>query len=189
MRVSLTAKEKTEEDRLQVWLKESVRGVTGNYIHTSGWSRIFDLGGIYDQIVGKHWMAANLQIIDHKTNTLYMLEPDWSDMQAGSRLLSTIVTTLLIGLGPYQARLREVRAHCKTVACRSAINLVAVSFATKCKALEIFIISIQERINKIMKKEEEATSHKPADLETWQLCIRKAFPDLFERPMGVPSAS
>ena len=40
-----------------------------------------------------------------------------------------------------------------------------------------------------MEEEEEATPHKPADLETWWLRVRKAFPDLFEPPTGVPPAS
>jgi len=72
-----------------------------------------------------------------------------------------------------------VRAHCKTVARRSAINLVSVSFVAKCKSSEIFIDNIRERIDKIMEEEEEATPHKPADLETWRLRVRKAFADLF----------
>jgi len=80
MRVSVAGEEKAEEDRWQVWLKVSVRGVTGNRVNISGWYTIFDLGGIYDLIVGKDWMAANLHIIDHKTNTLHMLEPTWSDL-------------------------------------------------------------------------------------------------------------
>jgi len=189
MGVSVAGEEKAEEDRWQVSLKASVRGVTGNRIDISGWYTIFDLGGIYDLIVGKDWMAANLHIIDHKTNTLHMLEPDWSDLQQGSRLPSTIVTTSLVGLRPHQGRMREVRAHCKTVARRSAINLVSTSFVAKCKSSEIFIVNIQERIDKIMEEEEEATAHKPADLETWRLCVRKAFPDLFEPPTGLPPAS
>jgi len=102
MRVSIAGEEKAEEDRWQVWLKASVRGVTGNRVDISGWYTIFDLGGIYDLIVGKDWMAANLHIIDHKSNTLHMLEPDWSDLQQGSRLPSTIVTTSLVGLRPHQ---------------------------------------------------------------------------------------
>jgi hypothetical protein len=102
MRVSVAGEEKAEEDRWQVWLKASVRGVTGNRVDISGWYSIFDLGGIYDLIVGKDWMAANLHIIDHKTNTLHMLEPDWSDLQQGSRLPLTMVTTSLVGLRPLQ---------------------------------------------------------------------------------------
>ena len=63
---------------------------------------IFHLGGIYDLIVGKEWMAANLHIIDHKTNTVQMLESDGADVQQGSRLPSTIVTTSLVGQGTHQ---------------------------------------------------------------------------------------
>jgi len=134
-------------------------------------------------------MAANLHIIDHKINTLHMLEPDWTDLQQCSRLLSTIVTTSLVGLQPHQGQSREVRAHCKRVARRSAINLVSTFFVTKCKSSEMLIVNIRERIDKIMEEEEEATPHTPADLETWRLCVRKAFADIFEPPTGVPPAS
>jgi hypothetical protein len=79
MRVSVTGEQKVEEDRWQVWVKASIRGVTGNRIDISGWYTIFNLGGIQDLIVGKDWIAANLHIIDYKTNTLHMLEPDWPD--------------------------------------------------------------------------------------------------------------
>jgi hypothetical protein len=75
-----------------------VRGITGNRVNISGWYIIFDLGGIYDLIVGKDWIAANLHIIDDKTNTSHMLQPNWFDLQQGSRLLSRIVTTSRVGL-------------------------------------------------------------------------------------------
>jgi hypothetical protein len=189
MRVSVAGEDNAEEDTWQVWLKASVSGVTGKRVDISRWYTIFDLGGIYDLIVGKDWMAANLHIIDHKTNTLHMLEPDWPDLQQGSRLPSTIVTILLIGLRLHLERLREVRAHCKTVATRSAINLVSASFVAKRKSSEIFIVNIRERIDKIMQYEEEATRHKPANLETWRLRVRKEFADLFELPTGVLPAS
>jgi len=65
MRVSVAGEEKVEEDRWQVWLKALVRGVTGNRVDISGWYTIFNSGGIDDLIVGKDWMAANLDIIDH----------------------------------------------------------------------------------------------------------------------------
>jgi len=131
MKVSVTGEEEAEEDRWQVWLKVLVRGVPGNLGDIAGWYTIFDLGGIYDLNVGKDWMAANLLIIDHETNTLHMLEPDWTDLQESSRLQSTMVTTSLVGLRPHQGRLREVRAQCKAVARRSAINLVSTSFVTR----------------------------------------------------------
>jgi hypothetical protein len=57
-----------------------------------------DLEGLYNLIVGQYWMAAKLCSIHHKTNTLHMLEPDWTDVQQGSHHLLTIVTTLLVGL-------------------------------------------------------------------------------------------
>ena len=189
MRVSVAGEEKVEEDRWQVWLKVSVGVVTGNRVNISGWYTIFDLGGIYDLIVGKDWMASNLHIIDHKTNTLHMLEPDWTDLQQCSRLPSTIVTTSLVGLRPHQGQLREVRAHCKLVARRSAINLVSTFIVTKCKSSEMLNVTIRECIDKIMEEEEETTPHKPADLETWRLRIRQAFADIFEPPTGVPPAS
>jgi hypothetical protein len=131
MGVSVAGEEKAEEDRWQVWLKALVRGVTGNCVDISRRYTIFDLGGIYDLIVGNDLMAANLHIINQKTNTLHMLEPDWSDLQQGSRLPSTIVTMSLVGLRPHQGRLREVRSHCKT---KSAINLVSASCVAKCKS-------------------------------------------------------
>jgi hypothetical protein len=80
MRVSVAGEEKVEEDRCQVWLKAWVRGINCNHVDISGWYAIFQLGGSCDQIVGKDRMAANLHIIDHKTNTGHMVEPDWSDM-------------------------------------------------------------------------------------------------------------
>ena len=166
MRVSVAGEEKVEEDRWQVWLKVAVRGVTGNRINISRWYTIFDLGGIYNLIVGKDWMAAYLHIINHKTNTLHMLEPNWTDLQQGSHLPSTIITTSLVGQRPHQGQLREVRVHCKTVACRSAIDLVSMSFVANCKSAEIFIVNIREHIYKIMDEQEEATPQKPADLET-----------------------
>jgi hypothetical protein len=101
MIVSVAGEEKAEEDRWQVWLKASVQGITGNCVDISGWYTIVHLRGISDLIVGKDWMAANLHIIDHKTNTLHMLEPDLSDLQQGSGLPSTIITTSLLGLRPH----------------------------------------------------------------------------------------
>ena len=59
MKVSVTGEEKAEEDRWQVWLNASIRGVTGNRVDISGWYTVFDLGGIYDLIVGKDCMAVN----------------------------------------------------------------------------------------------------------------------------------
>jgi hypothetical protein len=67
--------------------------------------------------------------------------------------------------------------------------LVSASFVTKCKSSEIIIVDIRERIDKILEEEEEATPHKPADLEIWRLRVRQAFADLFEPPTGVPPAS
>ena len=53
MRVSVAGEEEAEEDRWQVWLKVSVRVVTGNRVDISGWYTIFDLGAIYVLISGK----------------------------------------------------------------------------------------------------------------------------------------
>jgi len=189
MTVSVAGEEKVEEDRWQIWLRALVRGVTANRVNISGWYTVFDLGGIYDLNVGKDQMAANLHIIDHKTNTVHMLEPDWYDLQPGSRLPSTIVTTSRVCLRSRQGQLREVRAHCMTVARRSAVNLVSTFFFAKCKSSEIFIVNIREYIDKILEEQPEATPHKPADLETWRLHISKAFADFFQPPTGVPPAS
>jgi len=100
MTVSGTGEENAEEDRWQVWLNGSMRDVTTNHVPISGWYMIADLGGIYHLIFGKNWMAANLHNIDHKTNTLHMLEPNWTDLRHCSHLPSTIITTLLVGLQP-----------------------------------------------------------------------------------------
>jgi len=116
-----------------------------------------------------------------------MLEPDWTDWQDISHLPSTIVTSSSHGsLWPHQEPLREDRAHCRTVAHRSAIKVVSASFVAKCKSSKSFIVNMWERIGKILEEEEEGTPHKPADLETWQLQIKKAFPDFIELPTGVP---
>ena len=189
MRVSVAGEETAAENRWQVWLKASVRGVTSNHVDISGWYTIFDSGGIHCLIVGKDLMAANLHILDHKTNTLHMLEPDWTELPEGSCLPSTIFTTSLVGLRPHQGRMREVHAHCKTAARRSAVNMLSTSFLAKCKSSEIVIVNIREHINMIMEEEEQATPHKPADLETCRLRVRKAFADLFKPPTGVPPAS
>jgi len=79
MTLSVAGEEKVEDDWWQVWLKASVRGVTGKQSDISWWYMIFHLGGIYDLIVGKDWLAANLHIIDLETNTLPMMEPNWND--------------------------------------------------------------------------------------------------------------
>ena len=52
MRVSVAGEENAEENRWEVWLKQSVRGVTGNHVIISRLYMIFDLGGMYDLIVG-----------------------------------------------------------------------------------------------------------------------------------------
>jgi hypothetical protein len=67
--------------------------------------------------------------------------------------------------------------------------MVSTPFVAKCKSKEILVVNIRERIDKIQMQEEEATPHKPADLETWWLCVRKVLVDLLELPMGVPLAS
>jgi len=118
-----------------------------------------------------------------------MLVADWTDRHQGSRLPSTMITRSLVGLRPHQGWLREVRAECNTVARRSAINMVSASFVAKCKSSELCIVNIQERIDKKMEEEEETTPHKPADLETWWLRVRKAFADHFKPPTEVPPAS
>jgi hypothetical protein len=43
-------------------------------------------------------MAVNLHLIEHKTNTLHMLELDWTVLQQGFRLILTIITIWLAGL-------------------------------------------------------------------------------------------
>jgi len=111
-------------------------------------------------------MAANLPSIDQKINTLHMLERDWTDLQQDSCHLSTIVTTSLVDWRPPHGPLREVRAHCNRVARRSVINMVPESLVAKCKSSEIVIVNIRERIDKIMKEEEEGTPHYPSDLKT-----------------------
>jgi len=118
-----------------------------------------------------------------------MLEPDWTDSKQGSRLPSTIVMKSVVGPWPHRASLREVRAHCKAVARRSLINLVSAFLVAKCKSSDIHIVIIWERIDKIMEQEEETSSQKPADLETWRLRVWEAFADLFEPPTGVSPAS
>jgi len=91
----------TEEDRWQVWLHDSMRDLSDNHIDIFGWYTVFHLGGIYDLIDGKDWMADNLHLIDHKSNTLHMLEPNWSELKQGTHLPSTIITTSLVGLQPH----------------------------------------------------------------------------------------
>jgi len=118
-----------------------------------------------------------------------MLEPDWNDLQEGFHLPSTIITTLLVALRPDTGQLREFWAHCKPVACRTPINIVSTSFDANGKSLEIIIVNNRERIDKIIEEEEEATPHKWADLETWLLCVRNAFADLFKPLMGTLPAS
>jgi hypothetical protein len=43
--------------------------------------------------------------------------------------------------------------------------MVSASFVAQCMLSDIFIINIQERINKIMEEEEECIPHQCADLK------------------------
>lgn len=66
--------------------------------------------------------------------------------------------------------------------------MVYASNDTKCKSSTIIVVNIWELMYKRVQKEEEATSHKPAEIETWWLHVRKAFADLIEPPTGIPPA-
>jgi hypothetical protein len=168
MRVSVAAAEKAEEDRWQIGMKVSVGGITGNHVNISRWYTIFDLGDMSDLIVDKDWMAPNLHIINKKTNTLHMREPNWTGFPQGSRLQSTIVTTSLVSLQLHKEQLSKVRAHWKTVAHTSEIHIDSVSFFVRCTSSERVIVNIRKHIDKILEKEEEETTpYTPADLKTW----------------------
>jgi hypothetical protein len=67
--------------------------------------------------------------------------------------------------------------------------MVSASFVADCKSFEFVIANIWEHIDKVMEEEEEPTLPKPADLETWQLRVKKGFANLFEPATGVPAAS
>jgi len=105
-------------DNWQVWLNASMKGVTGNCVDISGWSTTCIMVGTCDLIEDNNWMATNLHIINQKTNTLHMLEPDRTDLQQGSNLLSPTVMTSHEGLRPYQGQLSDVQANYRAVANR-----------------------------------------------------------------------
>jgi len=67
--------------------------------------------------------------------------------------------------------------------------MVIAFSVTELTSLVIFIRRIQVHIDNIIAEEEKATPHQPADIETWHYQIRKAFPDLFIPPAGIPPAS
>jgi hypothetical protein len=134
-------------------------------------------------------MAANLDIVDDKTNTVHMLEPNWTDLQQGFHYPSTIVMTSLLGLQPHKGQLREVQAHCKSVAPRSVITIVSMFFVAKWKSSEILIVNIWECVNQIMEEEEEATPYSLPDLNTWWQLVTKEFIDHFEPPLAVCASS
>jgi len=165
-----------------------LRGITGNRINISNWYTIFDLRGIYYLILGIDWIATNLHVINHKTNTLHLLEPNYTDLEQGSHLASTIGKSSLSSLRRLQQQCREVWAHCSTAACRSAINMVSTSFVTKGKSFEIFTNPIPECINLILEEEGEVTPQKSVDLKTWHQHVRKAFADLLELAMRISPA-
>jgi hypothetical protein len=66
---------------------------------------------------------------------------------------------------------------------------LSASFVAKCQSSEIFIANIRECLAMIMEDEEQATPHKPADLKTWRLRVRKVFADPCGALMGVAAAS
>jgi len=188
LRVHIAGDEIAEVDCRQSCLNASIRWVTSNHVNIPGWYTIFDLGDIYDLIVAKDWMAANLHIIDHKTSILHLLVPDWTNWQQGAHRLSTTIMISMVGLRPHWEPWREGQAYCRMVDHRIEINIVPASFITKCNSAEICIVNIWECIAKVMEEEEETTPHKPADLVTWQLGFSKAFAELFELPLAIPPA-
>jgi hypothetical protein len=54
----------------------SIMGVKGNNVPINREYTVYNLKGFYDLIVGKNWMTANLHIIDHSNNILYLLGGD-----------------------------------------------------------------------------------------------------------------
>jgi hypothetical protein len=122
MKVTTAGKEGEEQERWQVYLKNAtMRGEKGNTINVDGWYTIFDLKGCYDLIIGKNWMAKNPHLIDYQTNTLHMLEADWSTLSKGGVAQFNIQASLY-GLRPHQGRESEVTSFCKGVVERAGIH-------------------------------------------------------------------
>jgi hypothetical protein len=194
MKVTTAGKEGEEQERWQVYLRNAtMRGEKGNTINVDGWYTIFDLKGCYDLIIGKNWMAKNPHLIDYQTNTLHMLEADWSTLGKGG-IAQFNVQTSLYGLRPHQGRESEVTSFCKGVVERAGIHLLSAREVRKILARrkgkeQIFAVDLRERIDKmVVEDSEEWTDSQTqfADLQRWRLKIREAFADLFEPPSGLP---
>jgi transposase InsO family protein len=175
-------------NRYQVWLKARIRGITGNYADISGWFTLFDLGGVYDLIVGKNWHSTTPHLVD-SNNILRLLD---SDMSVATDGRPAFVPRLsLMGLRPHQGRYREVQNHCTAVAHAANINLIsaketerAISSAGKPNGDRIFVIDIRQRTPE--DNTSEVSNPILADLGKWRAQIRQDFSDLFQPPTGVP---
>jgi hypothetical protein len=198
MKVTTAGQEGEEQERWQVYLRNAtIRGEKGNTIDVSGWYTIYDLKGCYDLIIGKSWMAKNPHLIDYQTNTLHMLEADWSSLGKDG-LAQFSVHTTLCGLRPHQGRESEVASYCRDVAKRAGLHLLSAqdvhkllshrSGVRKAQA-QIFVVDIRERIDKmVLECTDECGDPQTAfaDLQRWRAKIREVFADLFEPPSGLP---
>jgi hypothetical protein len=182
MKVTTAGKEGEEQERWQVYLRNAtMRGEKGNTINVDGWYTIFDLKGCYDLIIGKNWMAKNPHLIDYRTNTLHMLEADWSTLGKGG-VAQFNVQTSLYGLRPHQGRESEVTSFCKGVVERAGIHLLSAREVHKILARRkgkerIFVVNLRERIDKMVAEDSEQWTDPQtqfADLQRWRLKIREA---------------
>jgi hypothetical protein len=94
MCITVAGDEKAEEAILQVWFDMPIKGITANRMDILEWQNISHSQDIYYLIVGNDCIAANVHIINDKTNTVYMLKPKPTDLEQHSHLPSGIVSTL-----------------------------------------------------------------------------------------------
>jgi hypothetical protein len=189
MKVTTAGRPEQEQERWQVYLKHAtIRGERGNTVDVSGWYTIYDLNGCYDLIIGKSWMAKNPHLIDYHTNTLHILDAEWSQLTM-KKTADLRITATLYGLRPHQGREQEVAAHCEQVAARAGIHLVTADEVSRALAKprtrHLWIVDVRERLDKLAS---EGTDGDPkfADVERWRNRIKEEFGDLFLAPTGLP---
>jgi hypothetical protein len=131
-------------DRYQVWLDESIRGISGNYTTVTGWYTLFDLGGEYDLIVGKNWHSITCHLVD-ADNVLHLLD----EQRTADGQVAFLLKLSLKGLRLHQARYREVHNHYVALAQAASINLISAEATrqamSKTSRDRIFVVDIRER--------------------------------------------
>lgn len=202
MRVKTADKTSEVLDRVQIYLYANLKGITGNKVNIDGWYTLYDLGGNYDVILGKNWMAKNPHIVNHKDNVLYMLEGDWTSLNKEGRHPTLQKGTAIKGLRSHQGRFRETFQHCLKVATTAGIDIVSAKEAY-CERENIFVAYVRmhdEDISVVREENIESGSTANAthggsihsartkeSIDDWVRKFKSSYADLFEEPRGVPA--